>query len=191
MNGFELCENIKSTFETSHIPVVLLTALNDTEKQLHGLGLGADDYLTKPFDTKLLRQKIRTIIHNRKAIREKALRIIQTENNEPVLNNTHNDKFLKKMHEVVKANISNPQFSKDDFAAAMKVSGSLLYKKVKALTDLSPLEFIKSVRMGYALELLQLKKYSINEVSDMCGYASSGYFSTVFKRYFGKTPTGL
>ncbi|MCF8357878.1 MAG: response regulator [Prolixibacteraceae bacterium] len=191
MNGFELCENIKSTFETSHIPVVLLTALNDTDTQLHGLGLGADDYLTKPFDTKLLRQKIRTIIHNRKSIREKALRIIQTENNEPVLNNTHNDKFLKKMLEVVKANISNPQFSKDDFAAAMKVSGSLLYKKVKALTDLSPLEFIKSVRMGYALELLQSKKYSINEVSDMCGYASSGYFSTVFKRYFGKTPSGL
>jgi signal transduction histidine kinase/ligand-binding sensor domain-containing protein/DNA-binding NarL/FixJ family response regulator len=191
MNGFELCKKLKSTFETSHIPIVLLTALNDNDTQLHGLGLGADDYLTKPFDIKLLHQKIRTIIQNRKAIREKALRLIQTENTEPVLNNTLNDQFLKKMLEVVKANISNPQFSKDDFAAAMKVSGSLLYKKVKALTDLSPLEFIKSVRMGYALELLQSKKYSINEVSDMCGYASSGYFSTVFKRYFGKSPSGL
>lgn len=191
MNGFELCKLMKSTFETSHIPLVLLSALNNNDNQLYGIELGADDFLTKPFDINLLHQKIRTIIQNRKTIRDKALRLIQTENKEPVLKNTINDKFLKKMLEVVKANIDNPQFSKDDFAKAMKVSGSLLYKKVKSLTNLSPLDFIKSVRMDYALELLKTNKYSITEVSEMCGYASSGYFSTVFKRYFGKTPSEL
>jgi signal transduction histidine kinase/ligand-binding sensor domain-containing protein/DNA-binding NarL/FixJ family response regulator len=191
MGGFELCKLMKTTFETSHIPIVLLTALNENAMLLHGLGLGADDYLTKPFDANLLHQKIRSIIHNRNAIREKALRLIQTENNEPVLENSLNDQFLKKMLDIVRENLANPQFSRDDFASAMQVSGSLLYKKVKALTDQSPVDFIKSVRMSYALELLQSKKHTVTEVSELCGYASAGYFSTVFRKYFGKSPSEI
>src|SRR5690606_2962440 len=93
MDGFELCRLLKSTYETSHIPLVLLTALTDKAQQLEGLGLGADDYLTKPFDTSLLQQKIRTIIQNRKAIREKAIKLIRTDNLEPVLSNRLNDQF--------------------------------------------------------------------------------------------------
>lgn len=189
MGGFELCKLVKSTFETSHVPVVLLTAFDDKAMQLRGLGFGADDYLTKPFDMGLLHQKIRSIIQNRTAVREKALRLIQTDQNAPVLNNSLNDEFLHTMLSVVKQNIDNPEFNKDDFARAMKVSGSLLYKKVKALTDLSPVDFIKSVRMGYALELLQKGGYSVAEVSDKCGYTSAGYFSTVFKKYYGKAPS--
>ena len=189
MGGFELCKRVKSTFETSHIPIVLLTALDEDVMQLHGLGLGADDYLTKPFDTELLRQKIRTIIQNRFAIRERALRLIQTEKKGSVLSNALNDEFLKRTLEVMKGNMANQNFGKDEFASEMKVSGSLLYKKVKALTGLSPSDFIKSARMDYALELLQKGKYSIYEISDKCGFASSGYFSTVFKKYFGKSPS--
>lgn len=191
MGGFELCKLMKATFETSHIPIVLLTALDENAMLLHGLGLGADDYLTKPFDANLLHQKIRSIIHNRIAIREKALRLIQTGHDEPLLGNTLNDNFLKDMLDVVKSNLANPDFSRDDFASAMKVSGSLLYKKIKALTDQSPVDFIKSVRMNSALELLQSKKYTISEVSDLCGYASPGYFSTVFKKFFGKPPSEI
>ena len=189
MGGFELCKLVKSTFETSHVPVVLLTAFDDKAMQLRGLGFGADDYLTKPFDMGLLHQKIRSIIQNRTAVREKALRLIQTDQNAPVLNNSLNDEFLHTMLSVVKQNIDNPEFNKDDFARAMKVSGSLLYKKVKALTYLSPVDFIKSVRMGYALELLQKGGLSVAEVSDKCGYTSAGYFSTVFKKYYGKAPS--
>jgi CheY-like chemotaxis protein/anti-sigma regulatory factor (Ser/Thr protein kinase) len=189
MGGFELCKLVKSTFETSHVPVVLLTAFDDKAMQLRGLGFGADDYLTKPFDMGLLHQKIRSIIQNRTAVREKALRLIQTDQNAPVLNNLLNDEFLHTMLSVVKKNLDNPEFNKDDFARAMKVSGSLLYKKVKALTDLSPVDFIKSVRMGHALELLQKGGYSVTEVSDKCGYTSAGYFSTVFKKYYGKAPS--
>jgi signal transduction histidine kinase/CheY-like chemotaxis protein/ligand-binding sensor domain-containing protein len=189
MDGFELCRLLKSTYETSHIPVILLTALSEETEQLHGLGLGADDYITKPFDMNLLKQRIKTIIRNRSIVRDKTLKIIQDPSDEPVLKNTLNDAFVKKMLEVAQTNISNPEFSKDEFAAAMNVSPSLLYKKIKSFTDQSPTRFIKTIRLNHALKLLQAKKYTVTEVSELCGFTSVGYFSTTFKKFFGKSPT--
>jgi signal transduction histidine kinase/DNA-binding response OmpR family regulator len=191
MDGFELCKIMKSTYETSHIPIVLLTALSEKTDQLHGLGLGADDYLTKPFDMNLLIQRIKSIIRNRKVVREKALRLIKRDTSEHILENELNDKFVKKMLEVAKANISNTEFDKDEFAAAMNVSSSLLYKKIKSLTDQSPTDFIKTVRLNHAVELLQSKKYTVTEVSENCGFASVAYFSTVFRKHFGKSPSEI
>ncbi|MCF8358405.1 MAG: response regulator [Prolixibacteraceae bacterium] len=190
MDGFELCRLMKSTFETSHIPIILLSALSEKTDQLHGLGLGADDYLTKPFDISLLKQKITTIIQNRDAIREKALRLIKgSPNNESIIINKHNDQFLKRMLEVIHANISNPSFSKTEFASSMNVSTSLLYVKVKSLTDQSPSDFIRTVRLDHAWELLHSKNYSVTEVSELSGFSNPGYFCTVFKKHFGKTPS--
>lgn len=191
MNGFELCRLMKSTYETSHIPIILLTALSEKSDQLHGLGLGADDYLTKPFDMNMLVQKIKSIIHNREIVKGKALKLISNCTAEPLLQNEHNDKFMKRMLEVTKANIANAEFDKEEFALAMNVSSSLLYKKMKALTNLSPSEFVKTIRLNHALELLQSRKYSVTEVSELCGFASVGYFSTVFKKHFGKSPTEI
>jgi signal transduction histidine kinase/DNA-binding response OmpR family regulator/ligand-binding sensor domain-containing protein len=190
-DGFELCELLKSTFETSHIPIILLTALSEKTAQLRGLGLGADDYVTKPFDMAILRQKIKTIISNREAIRGKALKLIKGDTDEPILSNELNDQFVKKMLEVVRNNISNSVFNKDDFASAMNVSPSLLYKKIKLLTNQSPSDFIKVVRLDHASDLLQSKKYSVTEVSELCGFSSVGYFSKVFKKHFGKSPTEI
>jgi signal transduction histidine kinase/ligand-binding sensor domain-containing protein/AraC-like DNA-binding protein len=191
MDGFELCRTMKSTFETSHIPVILLTALTGNSEQLYGLGLGADDYLTKPFHMELLRQKIKTILHNREIIREKAYKLINSDRTGPVLQNEHNDKFVKKMMEVVQSNISNPAFDKDLFARSMNVSPSLLYKKIKALTGLSPTNLTRVVRLNYSMELLQTTRYSVTEVSELCGFTSLGYFSTVFRKHFGKSPTEI
>jgi len=193
MDGFELCRLIKSTHETSHIPVILLSALSGKDEQLHGLGLGADDYLTKPFDMSLLVQRIKSIIRNREIVKEKALKLIKGNyiNSEPILTNYHNDKFMKKMLEVVMVNIANSEFGKIDFASSMNVSPSLLYKKVKSFTDQSPSDFIKMVRLDYALELLNDHKYSITEISELCGFSTIGYFSTVFKKRFGKSPTDI
>lgn len=190
-DGYELCHLMKSTYETSHIPIILLTALSEKTEQMHGLGLGADDYLTKPFDMGLLAQKIKTIVRNREIVREKALKLIKHDSSETILENDLNDKFVKKILEVAKANISNTEFNKDDFASAMNVSSSLLYKKIKSLTDQSPTDFIKIVRLNYSLELLQTRRYSVTEVSEMCGFTSVGYFSTVFKKHYGKTPTEI
>jgi signal transduction histidine kinase/DNA-binding response OmpR family regulator/ligand-binding sensor domain-containing protein len=191
MDGFELCRLMKSTYETSHIPIILLTALSEKSDQLHGLGLGADDYLTKPFDMNMLVQKIKSIIHNREIVKGKTLKLISNCNAEPLLQNEHNDKFMKRMLEVTKANIANAEFDKEEFALAMNVSSSLLYKKMKALTNLSPSEFVKTIRLNHALELLQSRKYSVTEVSELCGFASVGYFSTVFKKHFQKSPTEI
>jgi signal transduction histidine kinase/DNA-binding response OmpR family regulator/ligand-binding sensor domain-containing protein len=191
MDGFELCRRLKSTYETSHVPIILLTALSERTEQLQGLGLGADDYLTKPFDMLLLEQRIRTIIRNREIVREKALKLIEVNSVEPLLSNEHNDSFMKKMVEVARSNISNSEFDKEDFASSMNVSSSLLYKKIKSFTGQSPTEFIKTIRLNYALDLLHKRKYSITEVSEMCGFTSLGYFSTVFKKHFGESPTDI
>jgi len=191
MDGFELCQKLKSTYETSHIPVVLLTALSEKTEQLKGLGLGADDYLTKPFDMNLLVQRIKSIIRNRSVVREKALRLGRISPSEPIVANELNDKFMKKMMDVAKANIANSEFNKDEFASAMNVSSSLLYKKIKSLTNLSPTDFIKVVRLEYSLELLRSRQYNVTEVSELCGFTSVGYFSTVFRKHYGKSPTEI
>ncbi|WP_303919523.1 response regulator [Draconibacterium sediminis] len=190
MDGYELCEKLKSTYETSHIPIVLLTALSNKTQQLKGLGLGADEYLTKPFDVSLLQQRIKSIIQNRELVREKALNIIKHgEDDEAILENELNDKFLKRMGEVVRENMDNSEFSKDNFAALMNVSPSLLYKKIKSLTDQSPTDFIKTIRLDHSLDLIQSRKYTVTEVSELCGFSSVSYFSTVFRKYYGKSPT--
>jgi signal transduction histidine kinase/ligand-binding sensor domain-containing protein/AraC-like DNA-binding protein len=189
MDGFELCQLVKSTYETSHIPIILLTALSQKAEQLQGLGYGADDYLTKPFNMALLSQKIKTTIRNREVVREKTLKLLNKPTIGPLLANEHNDKFVKRMMDVAKANISNLGFNKDEFASEMNVSPSLLYKKIKSLTDQSPVEFMKTIRLEHALELLQTQKYSITEVSELCGFTSVGYFSTVFRKYYGVPPT--
>ncbi|MDR2854316.1 MAG: response regulator [Prevotellaceae bacterium] len=188
MDGFELCKRIKSTYETSHIPIILLTSLTDKSEQLHGLGLGADDYLTKPFDMALLSQRIKSIVRNRKTIREKALKLMPENVEKPIFANELNDKFVKKAIEVVHANISNSDFGKDEFASAMNVSTSLLYQKIKSLTDQSPVDFIKTIRLNYAFELLQSRKHNVTEVSELCGFSSINYFSNTFRKYFGKSP---
>jgi signal transduction histidine kinase/DNA-binding response OmpR family regulator/ligand-binding sensor domain-containing protein len=193
MDGFELCRLIKSTYETSHIPVILLTALNEKADQLQGLGLGADDYLTKPFDMTLLHQRISNIIQNRKIVRDKALRLIDERENESesIYLNELDDQFVKKAVSVVHANMDNSQFNKEAFASEMNVSSSLLYKKIKSLTDLSPIDFIKSIRLNHALKLIQSGKYTVTEVSELCGFSSVKYFSAAFKAYYGKSPSKL
>ncbi|WP_352421618.1 response regulator [Proteiniphilum sp.] len=191
MDGFELCRLMKSTYETSHIPVVLLTALSEKTQQLQGLGIGADDYLTKPFDMALLTQRIKSIIQNRKTVREKALKLIQETDGDPILSNELNDKFVKRAVELVRTNMDNPEFDKETFASAMHVSSSLLYKKLKSLTDQSPVDFIRGIRLNYAVELLQSGKYTVTEVSELCGFSSVKYFSQAFKKYFGESPSRI
>ena len=191
MDGFELCRLIKSTYETSHIPVVLLTALAGKAEQLQGLGLGADSYLTKPFDMILVTQRIRSIIQNRIVVRDKALKLIREGSEETLYSNELNEKFIKKAAELVRANLSNSEFGKEEFASEMNVSSSLLYKKIKSLTDKSPNDFVMTIRLNRALELLHEHKLSITEISELCGYSSLDYFGKTFKKHFGKSPTEI
>lgn len=189
MDGFELCQLIKSTAETSHIPVVLLTSLSEKPDLMQGIGLGADDYITKPFDIVILKQRIKSIIQNRNIVREKLLKMIKGVTSEDLSENKLNNEFMQRLMVVVNENISNTAFGKEEFASAMNVSSSLLYKKLKALTGQSPSDFIKTVRLEHALELLKTRKYTMIEVSEMCGFTSAGYFSTVFKKQYSISPS--
>lgn len=192
MDGFELCRLMKSTFETSHIPLVLLTSLSEKTSQLEGLGLGADDYITKPFDINILTTRIESILKNRESIYEKAFKLVnKTSSPKTIFTNELNDKFVKKAIEVVYENISKVEFGKDEFAFQLNVSPSLLYQKLKSLTGKSPIDFIRIIRFNRSLELLQTRKYTIGEISDICGFSSSSYFSTAFKKHFGTSPTEI
>jgi YesN/AraC family two-component response regulator len=193
MDGYEFCKRIKSKSETSHIPVILLTAHNGKSQELKGLELGADEYLTKPFDVTILKQRIKTLIINREVVRDAALKIINYKENEDevLLENKMNNDFIKRMIQVVRENISNTEFSKESFAQAMYISPSLLYKKVKLLTNQSPTDFIKSMRLNHSIKLLKSKEHTITEVSELCGFSSIGYFSTVFRKHYGISPTHI
>jgi len=134
-------------------------------------------------------ERIKSIIRNRKVIKEIALKLIKGEATEPIQENGLNDKFVKRMLNVVWVNISNVEFDKDKFASAMNVSSSLLYKKIKLLTDQSPRDFIKTIRLNHAMELLHSQKYTVTEVSELCGFSSLTYFGIVFRKQFGKSPS--
>ena len=189
MDGFALCEKVKSTFETSHIPVILLTVASDKQFVEKGLHLGADDYIGKPFDAGYLRLKIDAIIQNRKLLRQKFLAAGSKEQPEiPSSGNELNDGFLEKATAVVEKHIDNTAFSVTDFAREMTLSRTLLYTKCNAITGFSPNDFIKIVRMKKAISLFQEKRYSINEVSLMVGFEEPAYFSTCFRKIYGKPP---
>lgn len=193
MDGFELCRLVKSTFETSHIPVILLSALTEQTDEMHGIGMGADEYLTKPFNTKTLSMRIASIIRSRRVLGERIVNKIAQESEEAAVarhdSNPLNDAFVTQAIEVITTHLDNSDFGKEDFAKAMGVSTSLLFKKVKSLTGLSVVDFIKKVRMEHAMKLLEDPTLSISDIAFKCGFSTIGYFSTVFKKYFGKTPS--
>ncbi|WP_164974100.1 hybrid sensor histidine kinase/response regulator transcription factor [Filimonas effusa] len=189
MDGFQLCEKVKSTFETSHIPVILLTVASDKQFVEKGLHLGADDYIGKPFDAGYLRLKIDAIIQNRKLLRQKFLAAGSKEQPETTTSgNELNDGFLENATAVVEKNMANPAFSVNDFARELALSRTLLYTKCNAITGFSPNDFIKIVRMKKAITCFQEKKYSINEVALMVGFDEPAYFSTCFRKIYGKSP---
>jgi len=180
IKSFEFYNLMKSTDETAEIPLIVLTQISDTHERLHVLGFGADYSLNKPIDSAKLLELMRSIFRTRASI-----------SNKKTYTKWHNDKFVKTMLDVVRINLANTNFGKDDFASAMSISASSLYKKVKLLTDLSPTDFIKVVRLNHAMELLHSRKHSVTEVSELCGFSSIGYFSTVFKKHFGKCPNEI
>jgi YesN/AraC family two-component response regulator len=187
MNGFELCTKVKDTFETSHIPVILLTVVDNEPSMEKGFGLGADDYIAKPVDIKYLRMKIDSIIQNRKTLRRKFLGIDNVQSDER-LENEHNAKFLKQVTEIVNKNISNSRFSIADFSKEIGLSRSLLYTKFSSITGYTPNDFIKIARMNKAIRYFGEKKYSISEVAFMVGFEDHAYFSTCFKKIYGVSP---
>lgn len=190
VSGLDLCNSIKSDFATSHIPVILLTALSDIEDKIAGLGHGADDYISKPFHPEHLRVRISKLIEQRRQLKmsfQKNLKIIPDEYKMESID----EKFLDKILEVIKDNIANTELSVEFLSEKIGISKTHLYRKIKALTGLSTNELIRKHRLRVALVLMESKKGSISEIMYNVGFTSASYFAKCFREEFGYAPSDL
>lgn len=191
MSGTELCTAIKNDVETCHIPVVLLTALSSAEHSIDGFRHGADDYISKPFDEKILVARCNSLIRNRAVIRSKYDRhAADTGTDLPEQPNTPSDrKFLEAVARIVDANLDNPDFNVNTLAAALNTSRSSLYAKFESLTGLTPNDFILRHKLRIAAALLRNNpELNIAETSDRAGFSSPRYFSRCFKKHYSLSP---
>ncbi|NJB83437.1 hybrid sensor histidine kinase/response regulator transcription factor [Wenyingzhuangia aestuarii] len=188
MDGAEFCKKCKETSEISHVPFILLTAKTSEENQFTGLESGADDYITKPFNLELLQLKIKNIIGKRDRLRKRFNQEIIL-NPEDVTVTSADEIFLEKAMEVVEKNMMNTEFSVEMLVKEMSVSRSNLYLKLKEITGLSSSEFIRSIRLKRAVQLLEKSDLSVKEIMYMTGFNSPSYFAKCFKKQFNMTPS--
>lgn len=187
-DGFEFCKQVKTDERTSHIPVLLVTALSGCESQQEGYHAGADDYITKPFNIMILKEKIRNFLTTREKLKQQFIRDAWSEP-EILKIASGDEKFLKKAYEVIEANLSDSDFDINEFASKMATSRSQLYRKLKALTGQPASEFIKITRLKIAARLIKDKNYNISETAYMVGFKDPKYFSKCFYRQFGSIPS--
>lgn len=188
MDGFSLSKALKADQRTSHIPVILLTAKNSTESHLEGLQKGADVYLTKPFSIRVLEVQIRNLLLAGEKIRQKFSQEFVAGPRQTVINPME-DQFLDKLIGIIEGRIDDPGFGVTELSAEMAMSQSVLYKKLKALTDMPVVDFIKKIRLKKAAELLRQNDQTVADIAYSVGFSDSKYFSREFKKQFGMTPS--
>jgi signal transduction histidine kinase/ligand-binding sensor domain-containing protein/DNA-binding NarL/FixJ family response regulator len=188
MNGIQLCHEIKKNHQTSHIPVILLTAHGSHLHQIKGYKSGADDYLTKPFSVEILDQRIKNILLTRATLQEKYNRELKL-NPKNVPLKSMDEEFLTKAIKIIEENLDNPDFNADFFSSKMFLSRVHLYRKLKALTGQSISEFVKLARLKLAAELIREKKMTIKEASFTVGFKDPKYFTKCFKQQFDMNPS--
>ncbi|MFY0626602.1 MAG: response regulator [Reichenbachiella sp.] len=188
MDGYELCQKLKTNEHTDHIPVILLTAKAAKEHKIEGLETGADDYLTKPFDKKELLIRIKNLIQLRAKLQEKFGKgsLIKPS---PITVKSVQEKFLLRIREIIEENISNDQFSMDDLGGAINMSRSQVHRKLKALTNLSASNFVRNYRLHRAADLLSQSAGNVSEIAYQVGFNSQTYFSSSFTELFGCSPS--
>ena len=183
LSGLDLCVKIKSDLKTSHIPVVLLTALSNIEDHLKGIRDGADAYIKKPFDVKQLFATTESLLINRKQLRERyQVGIPLTKENK---NNRNDNAFLDKLYSLIEENLDNQNFDLDSIAKEMYFNRTHFFQKVKMLTNQTPLEILRNYRLKKAAEYLIQKELSVNEVYIMVGFKSRTHFAKIFKEKYG------
>jgi YesN/AraC family two-component response regulator len=187
MDGISFCKAIKAEEITSHIPIILLTARTHDSFMIKGLETGAEDYIVKPFREDVLKLKVENLIKTRKLLRQKFSKQLVIKPFD-ISVDSENEVFLKKAIQAIEDNMASPQFGVDDFCEIMAVSYIQLYRKFQGLIGQSPTEFIKTIRLQRAAQLLSKNRYSVGEVSDQVGFNDPSYFIRSFKKHFGKTP---
>jgi DNA-binding response OmpR family regulator len=188
MDGFELCKIVKTNFDYSHIPVILLTAKNTLQSKIEGLELGADAYIEKPFSPEYLQVQIANLLANRNKIKQyfASSPLVHIKS---MAYSKADELFLEKINESIFKNLEDTELDVEKLAKLMNMSKPTLYRKIKSLSDLSPNELINITRLKKAAELLVEGNHKIYEVADMVGYASQTNFGRNFLKQFGMTPS--
>lgn len=189
MDGLELTQRVKESSDTNYIPLILLTAKSAIESRLQAMEYGADDYVTKPFEPEYLRARVQNIISQREQLearyRERLLRLEPQENDEQLSGDT----FLAKLLNIMDREMDNNELTVEQLVEDMNMGRTVFFNKLKGMTGLSPVEFIREIRIKRAAQLLESDEYNITEVTYMVGMNDSRYFSKCFKNTYGMTPS--
>ena len=189
ISGFEVTRKIKTDFATSHIPIILLTALSSTDKQIQGIECGADAYITKPFSLKLLLARCIQLIRQRDKLREKLAKEPGLAVPKSICNSTKDEKFSNQLNRVIEAQLTNYDLNIDQLASMMGVGRTAFYQKVRGVTGYPPNEYIRIIRLKKAAELVLQNEHNISEIAYMVGFNDPLYFSKCFKQHFGASPS--
>lgn len=188
MDGIELCEKIKSSFELSHIPVILLTAKNTLQAKIEGLNTGADAYIEKPFSPEHLAAQVLSLLSNRNKIKEyfaqSPLAHIKS-----MAHSKMDEEFLEKMNHFIVEHISDADLDVDHLAMAMNMSRATFYRKVKSISNLSPNEMINISRLKKAVELMNTRMFPLSEIAERVGYQTLTQLGRNFQKQFRLTPS--
>jgi signal transduction histidine kinase/ligand-binding sensor domain-containing protein/DNA-binding response OmpR family regulator len=188
MDGLELCTRLKTEIQTSHIPVILLTARSEAENYIEGLDTGADDYIAKPFNIRIIEAKIKNLIENRKRLKALFANSLIPVPRE--VTTTRSDEiFLQRAIKLVEENINDADFSVQDMASELCISRSLLHKKLTAIVDQSAGDFITAIKLKKSALLMHEGNFNISDVAYAVGFNDPKYFSRCFKKFFGKSPS--
>ncbi len=188
MDGLELCKTVKTNLDTSHIPVILLTAKTLAEYEIRGFELGADDYVTKPFHLQILRHRIRKLLDDRTLQQQQFQNYPDITPSEITITSL-DEEFLSKAVGITEENMSDPDFSVEKLSTRLGIHRTHLYKKILSLTGKTPMEFIRLIRMKRAAQYLEKSQRYVSEIAYMVGFNSPKVFARHFKEEFGMTPT--
>ena len=188
MDGLELCRTIKGDLETSHISIILLTAKNSMDDRIESYNAGADGYISKPFELKVLEARINNFVANKKS-RQKEFKSNVEINISSLEYPSIDEQFLNNAIKIIEEHLSETEFDINTFADHLNMSKSSLYRKIKTMTGLSPIEFIRNIRLKHASQMLKGKSISVAEVAYSVGFADPKYFTSCFKSEFNITPS--
>jgi YesN/AraC family two-component response regulator len=189
MRGDDLCVSIKSNIDTSHIAVVLVSALSDQQSIINGLSVKADAYVTKPFDTQVLQLTIRNLVESRLQLQRVLASPVMPMEPLPDMASPLDQKLLVEMRTIIEQHLSDSDFTVDTLAYALRISRTSLYNKVKGLTGNSPSDLIRLYRIAHAKDLLRQQRLSTVEVAEQVGFTDIKHFREVFKKAVGVTPS--
>ena len=188
-DGYWLCREIKESLQLCHIPVILVTAKTTIENQVEGLNVGADAYVTKPFEPHYLMALIKSLLNNREKTRSLLSRSTQTDKMDENVLSPQDNMFMTELYHLMESELSNPELDVTRMTQLLKISRTKFYYKVKGLTGENPSVFFKTYKLNRAAELLKEGKYTISEIADMTGFNTLSHFSKSFKQQFGIPPS--